>query len=113
MSTSVHPRSVQPRLDPRLSASDLGRLPVLHAILSALNDKNVSAAVIASHVERLPALHARIGAEYRRWRAHEPSIHSVSLAEQIATIGNRQVEAVLLELLEELTMLSADLAETM
>lgn len=91
-----------------LSPADLGRLPVLHDLLATLNDRNASACAVARHIMKFPALEARLSLEFLKVRPRE---RLPSLTEQIAVVGNREVERTLLQLLEELTELSAFMPE--
>jgi hypothetical protein len=95
---------------------DLQKLDVLHRILRLLNDARQGAKPIAALVEELPVLEARVrraylpGADRRAERGEkgEPPATAVVLS----MIGNQAFEALLLELLEDLTVLAADTADT-
>lgn len=91
-----------------VSEKDLEFLPVLHELLGALNDVAAGATVIARHVERLPALRARIALAFARSHA-SPTLPSV--AAQLTYLGNGEIEAILLQFLEDLTILRAELSE--
>ena len=101
----------QPDLDEacRVHPVHLAHLGVLHETLSALNDACVSASVIARCIEKLPPLRARLERRFRKQTGAGRTVPQVS--EQLAHLGNREFEAVLLELLEDLTMLRADVDE--
>jgi len=99
--------STQPAPDETpVRPADLERLDVIHSILRALNDSLVSATTIADYAERLRPLRARIT---RCYVARFPTRAIPPLAQQVAILGNREVESVLLALLEDLTVLRADL----
>ena len=89
---------------------DLKHLEVLHAILRLLNEPSQSARPLAALVQKMPVLEARVRRVYRapQWYTEElygePDVVTV-----LVMIGNRGFEAVLLELLEDLTVLNADL----
>ncbi len=91
-----------------VSAADVERLDVLQSILTTLNDPRASAAALARDAERFPVLAARIGARYR---ARVSGSHAPRLAEQIVRLGNRELEAILLELLEDVVIVGSELAE--
>jgi hypothetical protein len=89
-----------------VSPRDLQQLPALHQILAVLNDEHAGAPEIARCVERLPVLKARIA---RRYRMQHPVRVLPGVAEQVARIGNGEFERMLLELLEDLTLLRGEL----
>ncbi|MEO7109033.1 MAG: hypothetical protein ABI183_01235 [Polyangiaceae bacterium] len=92
----------------RVTPADIERLDIIHALLSELNDPRASAASIAPFIGAFPPLRARIEHAFRTRR---PNAQAKNLAAQLALLGNREVEAVLLELLEDLTMLRAEIEE--
>jgi hypothetical protein len=92
----------------QVTPADIERLDIIHALLGELNDPRASAVTIAPFIGAFPPLRARIEQAFRTRR---PNAHAKNLAAQLALLGNREVEAVLLELLEDLTMLRADLEE--
>jgi len=110
MNPSRHPVSLQPRAtDPtRVCPSDIERLDVIHALLAKLTDPRASAQTLAPFIEAFPPLKARIAQTFALRR---PNHRATTLTAQIVGLGNRQVEAVLLELLEDLTFLRAELLE--
>jgi hypothetical protein len=99
---------VHRRID--VQPEDLKHLEVLHKILRLLNEPKQSAAPLARLVEKFPVLEARVRAAYRapQWYTEdaygEPDVTTV-----LVMMGNRGFEAVLLELLEDLTMLNGEL----
>ena len=98
---------VQPsEQDARVQPAHLARLDVLKELLVALNDSMVAAGRLAAYANKLPPLRARI---IRRFAVRFPARALPSLTEQIAALGNRELEAILLGLLEDLTILRADL----
>jgi hypothetical protein len=88
----------------QVKRADLSRLNVLHDLLRVLNDPLAGAQQIALHVGRLPCLRARVT---RRFAERLAGRSIPSLPEQVAALGNRPLEALLLELLEDLTELKA------
>ncbi len=92
-----------------VTAADFERIDVLQAILSTLNDPRASAHALARDVARFPVLEARIAVRYR---GRVSGGHPVKLAEQIARLGNREIEGILLELLEDVVVVGSELAET-
>jgi hypothetical protein len=92
----------------RVRPADLAHLAVLRQTLSVLNDAGASAGRIAECIERFPALKARV---QRRFHRGDTRGQGPSLAEHLARLGNREFEKLLLELLEDLTILRGDLDE--
>lgn len=80
---------------------------MLHALLRTLNDPRASAISVARHVEQLEVLAARIEERFIQ-RKGSPAPR---LAEQIALLGNRELEGVLLTLLEDVVALHSELAD--
>ncbi len=89
---------------------DLKHLDVLHKILRLLNEPKQSAGPLARLIVRMPILEARVRRAYRapQWYTEdaygEPDVTTV-----LVMMGNRGFEAVLLELLEDLTILNGEL----
>jgi hypothetical protein len=101
-------RESRPRGPTSVTPADIERLDVIHALLAELNDPRASAVTIAPFIAAFPPLKARVEEAFRTRR---PNAHAKNLASQLVLLGNRELEAVLLELLEDLTMLRADLLE--
>jgi hypothetical protein len=78
---------------------DVERISVLEALLLTLNDPLAGARDIAWHVEQYPILRARIEARYRHLHGGRTLPRPT---EQIATLGNRELEQLLLQLLEDI-----------
>jgi hypothetical protein len=89
----------------RVTEDDLGRIGALQSLLSTLNDPRAGADVLARHIAAIPVLKARVES---RFRQHHPNFRKHGLAQQIALLGNRLLEGILLELLEDLVMLHCD-----
>lgn len=96
----AHPEDVAPE--------DLQRLQGIHDLLSTLNDPLASQTKIEKFCSVTPVLCARLIAYARSVR---PSMQVNRLGEALRFIGNRGVEFVLLQLLEDLTVLKADLED--
>jgi hypothetical protein len=80
-------------------AQDVARIDVLQKLLLTLNDPAASASAIAGHVEQYPVLRARVEVRFRQRHGDRALPRP---AAQIAALGNRELEAVLLELLEDI-----------
>lgn len=106
--TSQEQRAVEEAC--RVRAADLAHLQFIHETLSVLNDECAGAAAIARCIEKLPPLRARLARRYQKLHAHTFR-KAPPVVEQLAHLGNRELEGVLLELLEDLTILRADLAD--
>ena len=88
-----------------VSVSDLQHLDVLRRILSLLNDPAADAGALAQLVDAMPVLAARLVARFPTASRGDPTTLS-----GIAFLGNRDLEAVLFELLCDLTDLRAEQA---
>ncbi len=95
--------------DPSLvTVADLGRIDQISALLRTLNDPSAGAVALAKHVETIPVLKERIAIRFaRRATAHG----RVDTAQQIARLGNRVLESILLELLEDIVALHSETQE--
>jgi hypothetical protein len=87
---------------------DLKRLDAIHLLLEALRDPLASSKLIEHRVQQIPVLMARM-IRYARKSAPARDVKTLSAA--LGVVGNRGLETVLLELLEDLTVLRADLEE--
>jgi hypothetical protein len=92
----------------RVTRADLARIDTISSLLGTLNDPRAGADVLARHVSDIPALKARISQRFLR---SNPGLTRHGLAQQIAMLGNRVVEGILLELLEDVVALHSDLQE--
>jgi hypothetical protein len=90
----------------RVTVDDLARIGALQSLLSTLNDPRAGADVLARHIAAMPVLQARVES---RFSQHYQNLRKHGLAQQIALLGNRQLEGILLELLEDLVMLHSDI----
>ncbi len=82
---------------------DLALLPAIHELLFALDDPGAALARVEGTAQKLPPLAARVIERAQR------SAGQLDLRAALGRIGNRGLEAVLLELLEDMTILKADL----
>ncbi len=94
------------RDDPtRVTAQDLQRIDQLSGLLATLNDPRAGADALARHVAAIPVLQARIAA---RFAQEHPNRKKHAIAQQIALLGNRVLEGLLLELLEDIITLHSE-----
>ena len=87
-----------------VSADDLQRLGALHNLLSALNDPLASRRKLQMLTSVSPVLTARV---VRHAQARSSSIETLEAA--LTLIGNRGLETVLLQFLEDLTVYKGEL----
>lgn len=95
-----------PKIEP--SREELSKLSELRSILATLNDNTAGVNQLVQYVGLLPSLSARIVVAGQR-QAHGVEIKSVQHA--MCVIGNRGFQAVLLDYLEALTILKADVED--
>jgi hypothetical protein len=103
---------VKPAADPcQVSEADLKRIDDISALLLTFNDPRAGADVLSRHVERIPVLKARVLRSFeqrhpgRYANMGEPT--SMNIGQMIALLGNRQLESILFELLEDIVTLSS------
>jgi hypothetical protein len=95
------------RADPcAVGEEDLKSLGEIHALLRALNDAYAGGNRVGQLIGSIPVLSARI---IRRARKRFPAKGNCTLAEALTLIGNIGLESELLQLLEDLTVMSAEL----
>jgi HD-like signal output (HDOD) protein len=82
---------------------DLEHLGALHNLLAALNDQYASVSKLAMLTSQQPVLTARV---MKHAKNRSNSVDTLNAALQL--IGNRGLEKVLLEYLEDLTTLKAE-----
>ncbi len=108
---SVHGR---PRTNPppeesgRVVLGDLNRLGALSSLLATLNDPRAGADALARHVEQIPVLRVRVAQRFGR---EHPSWTKHGLPQQIALLGNRVLEGILLEILEDIVALHSGIGD--
>src|SRR4051812_9814717 len=106
MKSRAQPSELPPDTGCDVTASDLKRLDAIHHLLEALRDPLASSKLIEQRVSQMPVLSARM---IRFARRGAPARAITTLGGALAVVGNRGLETVLLELLEDLTILRADL----
>jgi hypothetical protein len=89
----------------QVTVADLGRITVLQTLLKTLNDPRAGADVLARQIATIPVLRARVA---QRFAQNHPNRAPPELAQQIALLGNRVLEGVLFELLEDIVMLHSE-----
>lgn len=93
-----------PRVD--VQKQDLAHIDALLELLQALNDPQVSTYVIERLVSKIEPLKTRC---IRMALAKRPKATVSTAGQALAILGNRGLESSLLELLEDLTVLKAEL----
>jgi len=100
-------RPFQPPLDDcRVQPSDLKRLHMVRELLRLLNDPYVGPLKLSETVANIPVFAARCRREAALFR---PRSEVAQIDRALNVIGNRGIEKVLLELLEDLTILKSDI----
>jgi hypothetical protein len=100
--------SLQPNSACKVAPSDLEKLGTIHDLLHTLNDPCAGNFKVERLVSELPVLEARC---MQRAQRRSPRKRTESLSQALALIGNRGLETELLQLLEDLTCLKADLED--
>jgi len=97
----------QPKNDGcQVQPADLKRLGLVRELLQLLNDPYVGPIKLAETVAHIPVFAARCRKEAALYR---PRSEVEAIERALNVIGTRGIEKVLLELLEDLTILKADL----
>lgn len=92
--------------DCQVRPEHLAMLSNLHELLTALNDPWAGRNRIVQLVSAMPVLGMRC---IRRALRKRPTALALSLDQTLTMLGNRDLEAELLELLEDLTIMKAEL----
>jgi hypothetical protein len=92
--------------DCQVRPEHLAMLSTLHELLTALNDTWAGRNRIVQLVSAMPVLGMRC---IRRALRKRPTALALSLDQTLTMLGNRDLEAELLELLEDLTIMKAEL----
>jgi HD-like signal output (HDOD) protein len=92
--------------DCRVQATDLKRLDLVRELLQLLNDPYVGPMKLSETITHIPVFAARCRREAALYR---PRSEVDSIERALNVIGNRGIEKVLLEVLEDLTILKSDL----
>jgi hypothetical protein len=107
---SVYRRSSIPAplrmLRTEVSVSDLRHLDVLRRILAVLDEPAASADALAKLIDAMPLLAARLGERF----IDRHGVPTSTTRAELVLLGNRHLEGVLLQLLEDLTDLAAEQA---
>jgi hypothetical protein len=108
-SVSIPASAKKHRADPcAVDESDLAALSDIHALLRALNDAYAGGARVEALVDKVAILRARC---IRRAIKRFPAKVGCTLKEALTLIGNIGLESELLQLLEDLTILSSEIEE--
>lgn len=102
--TSSFPASVRTEV----SIEDLRQLDVLRRILALLDEPTAGASELARLVDAMPVLVARLRGRFTARTSSRPSTRPTTVLSELTMLGNRDFEAVLFELLEDLTCLRAE-----
>ncbi len=94
------------RADCQVQPADLKRLSLVRELLQLLNDPYVGPMKLAETVTHIPVFAARCKKEAALYR---PRAEVEQIERALNVIGTRGIEKVLLELLEDLTVLKSDL----
>ena len=92
--------------DCKVSLADLKRLDLVKELLALLNDPYVGPYKLTETITHIPVFAARCRREAALVR---PRSEVEDIERALNVIGNRGIEKVLLELLEDMTILKADL----
>jgi hypothetical protein len=87
----------------RLTAADLEAIGAISNLLLTLNDPSAGAEALARHIVKIRPLKARIA---ERFIVRYPNRRTAQVAQQVALLGNRELEGILLALLEDLVILA-------
>ena len=105
MKTTAKPFQAQ-HDDCKVHPADLKRLDLVRDLLQLLNDPYVGPFKLSDTIAHFPVFAARCRREAALYRPR-PEVENIERA--LNVIGNRGIEKVLLELLEDLTILKSDL----
>lgn len=94
-----------PRLDVTVTDADLAHVETIKELLRVLNDPCAGEAQLARLIERVPVLAARCIARARH--AH-PLRQARTVRQALSLIGNRGIEAEVLNVLEDLTIVKSE-----
>jgi hypothetical protein len=94
--------------DCRISRQDLKRLTQVSEVLTLLNDPYIGPYKLADCIQGLPVLAARCR---REAALHRPRNEVEAIERALNVLGNRGIEKVLLELLEDMTILKSEVED--
>jgi hypothetical protein len=89
----------------RVTIEDLKHTDAISELLFALNDASAGADILGRHIAKIRPLKARIA---KRFAVRYPNRSSVEIAQQVALLGNRELETILLSLLEDVVVLNSE-----
>jgi hypothetical protein len=104
-SRSVRDDAPAPEDPGRVTVTDLDSIDAISKLLFTLNDASAGADALARHIVKIRALKARVGA---RFAVRYPNRRMAEVAQQVALLGNRELEDILMTLLEDLVTLAND-----
>lgn len=90
----------------KVSREDLKRLDQVSELLTLLNDPYIGPYKLKDCIEKLPVLATRCR---REAALHRPKSEVEQIERALNVLGNRGIEKVLLELLEDMTILKSEL----
>lgn len=90
----------------RIKRDDLSRLDQVKEVLTLLNDPYIGPYKLADCIEGLPVLAARCR---REAALHRPRNEVENIERALNVLGNRGIEKVLLELLEDMTIFKSEI----
>jgi hypothetical protein len=90
----------------KVTPNDLKRLGQVSELLTLLNDPYIGPYKLKDCIEKLPVLAARCR---REAALHRPKSEVEQIERALNVLGNRGVEKVLLELLEDMTILKSEI----
>jgi hypothetical protein len=95
--------------DCRIGKDDLKRLAQVSEVLTLLNDPYIGPFKLADCIQGLPVLAARCR---REAALHRPRNEVEDIERALNVLGNRGIEKVLLELLEDMTILKSEIEDS-
>jgi hypothetical protein len=107
--SETRPHKPPSAADLQVAAGDLEHIDILQALLATLNDPRASAGQLVRHIQQSRVLSSRIEARFCQRQANR---EVPGLTEQIALLGNREIESVLLQLLEDIIELASQMPDT-
>jgi hypothetical protein len=106
LNSKAKARKVDARLG--ITADDLKDFGEIHGLLSVLNDPMAAGRDLAGWIEKIPKLKERL---LRTARVRSGHLDLGALGPALNILGNRGLEAELLQLLEDMTIAKAELED--
>jgi hypothetical protein len=95
-----------PAEDPcRVTVADLDSIEAISKLLLTFNDPRAGADVLSRHIVKIRVLKARVA---ERFVVLHPARRTSQVAQQVALLGNRELEGILMSLLEDLVTLASE-----